>query len=313
MPDLVTVVVPTYNGATHLGATLDSLQAQDHPGIQVLVVDDGSTDDSARIAAAHPVVDRVIRQPNLGVAVARNRGLAEASGRWVGFVDQDDLWHRTRVSTLLQLAEDTGAGAVASTERAFSLEQDRSALAALADGREDWAAEWIGAGEEKALWDAPDTTGTREVTSITFDRVRQAPATLTTAVLYQRTLAISAGGCAPHARALDDYLLLYTVARIAGPIPRIDSGDLFYRVHPASTTTVSPLVGPYLSTTAALRLGGAGPRGVPESDYLDHLLFGVARSGLSTADQLALLLLSTTPRRRWRWLARWAARRAHLR
>jgi glycosyltransferase involved in cell wall biosynthesis len=310
---LVTVVVPTYNGARHLEPTLDSLGAQDHADLQVLVVDDGSTDGSAEIAEAHPAVTRVVRQANQGVAVARNRGLAEATGRWVGFVDQDDLWHRTRVSTLLALADDTGASAVATTERAFSLSDDREALRGLADGREDWAADWIAEGGERTLWDAPATAGTGAVESIDFDRVRRGPATLTTSVLYDRTLAISAGGCAPHARALDDYLLLHTVARLVGTIPRVDTEDLYYRVHPASTTTVSPLAGPYLSTLAALRLGRANPGDLVESEYVDHLLFELPRSSLRTADQLGLLLLSVPARRRARWLMRWAARRAHLR
>lgn len=313
MSELVTVVVPTYNGARHLRSTLDALEAQDHPDVQVLVVDDGSTDASADIAEAHPAVDRVLRQENRGVAVARNRGLAEAAGRWVGFVDQDDLWHRTRVSTLLALARDTGAEAVASTERAFSLTTDREALRQVSDGREDWAADWIEPGDERSLWDAPQPAGSGAVEEIGFEQVRRGPATLTTSVLYDRTLAISAGGCAPHARALDDYLLLHTVTRLVGAIPRIDTQDLLYRVHPSSTTTVSPLAGPYLSTLAALRLGRANPDTLVESPYLDHLLFALPRSELRTADQLALLLLSVPPRRRARWLLRWATRRAHLR
>lgn len=277
------------------------------------MVDDGSRDGSAEIAEAHPAVSRVVRQPNRGVAIARNRGLAEAAGQWVGFLDQDDLWHRTRVSTLLRLAEDTGSPAVTTTERAFSRTDDREALRRLGDGREHWASSWIEPDGERALWDAAELDGTGEVETIDAERVRRAPATLTTAVLYDRTLAISAGGCAPHARALDDYVLLHTVTRLIGSVPRIDSGDLFYRVHPASTTTVSPLAGPYLSTLAALRLGRAAPDSFVESEYVDHLLFNLARSPLTATDQLALLLLTVAPRRRARWLARWAARRAHLR
>ncbi len=313
MTDAVTVVVPTYDGAAHLGATLDSLGAQDHPDLEVLVVDDGSTDDSADIAEAHPAVDRVLRQSNQGVAVARNRGLAEARGRWVGFIDQDDLWHRTRTSTLLTLAKDTGSPVVASTERAFALHSDRDALTALADGREAWASSWIADGDERSLWDADNTEGTGEVEHLDLDRLRQGPVTVTTAVLYDRTLAISAGGCAPHPRALDDYVLLYNVARLVGSIPRIDTADLLYRVHSRSTTTVSPLVGPFLSTYAALRLGRSGPADKVESGYLDHLLFALPHSDLPAIDQLALLALTVPARKRARWVMRWAARRLHVR
>lgn len=313
MAQAVTVVVPTYDGAQHLGATLDSLAAQEHDDLEVLVVDDGSTDESAAIAQAHPAVDRVVRQHNQGVAVARNRGLAEARGRWVAFLDQDDLWHRSRTATLLALADETGSPVVASTERAFSLTSDREALTTLADGREAWASSWIDDGDERSLWDALGTDGTGEVEHLDLDRVRQGPATVTTALLVDRTLAISAGGCAPHPRALDDYVLLYHLARLAGPIPRVDSADLLYRVHSRSTTTVSPLAGPFLATHAALRLGRSGPADHAESGYLDHLLFALPHSDLPAVDQLALLALTVPPRRRARWVMRWAARRLHIR
>ncbi len=108
-------------------------------------------------------------------------------------------------------------------------------------------------------------------------------------------------------------MLNVNVARIAGPIPRIDSQELLYRVHPSSTSTVSPMVGPFLSTQAALRLGGVFPRDISGGPNVDHLLFGLARSDLKAPEQLALLILSTRPRTRARWLMRWLTRRLGLR
>lgn len=87
------VVVPAYNAARTVAATLDALLAQSLPPFEIVVVDDGSKDDTR--AALAPYADRVrlVFQPNGGVSAARNRGVAETSGDWVAFCDADDLWH----------------------------------------------------------------------------------------------------------------------------------------------------------------------------------------------------------------------------
>lgn len=73
------------------------------------------------------------------------------------------------------------------------------------------------------------------------------------------------------------------------------------------------MVGPLLSRYAALRLGRSGPAEHAEFEYLDHLLLALPRSDLPAIDQLALLALTAPPRRRARWVLRWAARRLHIR
>lgn len=87
---LVSVVVPVYNGERFLGEALESAMAQDYPRLDVVVVDDGSTDGSAAVARRFPV--RLLQQPNRGVAVARNAGIAATQGEYIAFLDQDDLW-----------------------------------------------------------------------------------------------------------------------------------------------------------------------------------------------------------------------------
>jgi glycosyltransferase involved in cell wall biosynthesis len=88
----ISVVIPCYNGAKYLRETLDSAVAQTLPPLEVIVVDDGSTDDSAAIAESYGPPVRVIRQSNQGESVARNRAISEAKGEWVAFLDADDLW-----------------------------------------------------------------------------------------------------------------------------------------------------------------------------------------------------------------------------
>ncbi|MBN1260013.1 MAG: glycosyltransferase family 2 protein [Anaerolineae bacterium] len=88
---LVSVILPVYNGARFLRQALESIRAQTYTPYEILVIDDGSIDASAGIARSFPGV-QYHRQPNQGVAHARNTGLALAQGVFIGFLDQDDLW-----------------------------------------------------------------------------------------------------------------------------------------------------------------------------------------------------------------------------
>jgi glycosyltransferase involved in cell wall biosynthesis len=89
-PPLATIVVPAYNAEATLLATLESALAQEYERVEVLVVDDGSTDGTAAITASLEGV-RCVRQENAGPSAARNRGIAEAEGEFVAFLDADDL------------------------------------------------------------------------------------------------------------------------------------------------------------------------------------------------------------------------------
>lgn len=107
---LVSVVIPCFNAALFLIDTLKSAVEQTHPPFEVLVIDDGSTDDSAEIARSYGPPVRVISQANQGESVARNRGIDEARGEWIAFLDADDHWQPDKLAK--QLAA-TGPGVVA--------------------------------------------------------------------------------------------------------------------------------------------------------------------------------------------------------
>lgn len=96
MTELVSVVIPVYNGETYLAAAVESVLRQTHPSVECVVVDDGSTDRSGEIAdglsAAEPGRVRVVHTENRGVAAARNCGIAAARADLVAFLDADDLW-----------------------------------------------------------------------------------------------------------------------------------------------------------------------------------------------------------------------------
>jgi glycosyltransferase involved in cell wall biosynthesis len=88
---LVSVVIPAYNCAKFLAETLDSVFAQTYRPIEVIVVDDGSTDHTVEIVRAYPDV-RYFYQENQGVSVARNVAIAAAQGEFIAFLDGDDIW-----------------------------------------------------------------------------------------------------------------------------------------------------------------------------------------------------------------------------
>jgi len=88
---LIGCVVPAYNGERYLGEALDSLLAQTHPSIDIVVVDDGSTDETAGIAAQFGPPVRLVRQANAGPAAAINRGFDEVHGEFISVLAADDL------------------------------------------------------------------------------------------------------------------------------------------------------------------------------------------------------------------------------
>lgn len=99
----VSVVIPCFNGDRYIRETLQSVIAQTVAVSEILVIDDGSTDRSAEVVTSvGSKLIRLIQQSNSGESVARNRGIDEARGEWIAFLDADDLWHPRKIE--LQLA-----------------------------------------------------------------------------------------------------------------------------------------------------------------------------------------------------------------
>jgi glycosyltransferase involved in cell wall biosynthesis len=90
---LVSVIIPVFNGEHYVADAIVSVLAQRHHALEVIVVDDGSTDASADVV--HRIADarcRLVQQPSSGAAAARNRGISESAGTLIAFLDADDVW-----------------------------------------------------------------------------------------------------------------------------------------------------------------------------------------------------------------------------
>lgn len=112
---LVSVIVPCWNSQDTLLETLESVAAQTYRNIEIVIVDDGSSDGSAAVAAdfcAQEPRARLVRQENRGLGGARNRGIAESFGTWIAPIDADDVWHPRKIekqmSTVRAAAEEPG-------------------------------------------------------------------------------------------------------------------------------------------------------------------------------------------------------------
>ena len=104
-------VIPTYNRAHLIGRALESVLRQSRQPAEIIVVDDGSTDDTAeRVASFGPVV-HYLHQENVGAAAARNRGVRAAQSEWIAFLDSDDIWRPSHLERMARAIEATDSAA----------------------------------------------------------------------------------------------------------------------------------------------------------------------------------------------------------
>lgn len=95
---LISCIVPVFNGERYLREALESIFHQSYHPLEVIIVDDGSTDGTAAVAAAYGEKVTYLRQDNAGPAAARNLGLSVSHGEFVAFLDADDLWHQEKLA-----------------------------------------------------------------------------------------------------------------------------------------------------------------------------------------------------------------------
>lgn len=99
---LVSVIIPNYNYASYVGEAINSVLAQDYANVEIIVVDDGSSDDSRAVIEGFGEKVTAIFQQNQGVAATRNNGVAVAKGEFIAFLDADDAWLPTKLSRQME-------------------------------------------------------------------------------------------------------------------------------------------------------------------------------------------------------------------
>lgn len=231
-PGLVSVVIPCYNQAAYLGSAIESALEQSYPSVEVLVVDDGSTDGPAAVAGRYPAV-RYLCQANAGPAAARNAGLRDCAGEYVVFLDADDV--------LLPDALWIGVGRL----------RECPACAFVAGRFRYVKADGSPSAEQPPPFVERDHY--RELLQKNFVAMHAT-------VLYRRAAVTEVGGFDPALRGCEDYDLMLRVARRA-PVHTYPEVVAEYRRHASNATHDAGLM---LRTAArVLRAARREVRGEP--------------------------------------------------
>lgn len=110
MNDLVSIIMPSYNTGKYIAASIESILNQTYNNWELIIVDDCSTDNSHEIIKEFAIKDNRIRylknEKNSGAAVSRNRALREAKGKWIAFLDSDDLWAKDKLEKQIKFMKD---------------------------------------------------------------------------------------------------------------------------------------------------------------------------------------------------------------
>ncbi len=222
----VSAIVPAYNVAAYLPRALDSALAQTLADLEVIVVDDGSTDETAAIAAAYAARDgrvRVLRNDgNQGVSASRNRALAAAQGEWVALLDADDAWLPERLERLLGAAEAVRADVVSDDTYRVS-----------PDGRMAWSSLhdlWYG----RLLVREP-----RWLTAVDLvqHRLGVLQPLARRAFLLERSIR-----CRTELTVYEDFLSYLEMLLAGARWLQVPEGYYLYYVRPGSLTTTSPML-----------------------------------------------------------------------
>lgn len=140
MKDLISVIVPVHNGEAYLEKCIESIVMQDHKALEILVVNDGSTDATAEICSRLCMQYenlRVIDLPDLGVSAARNRGLEQAKGDYITFVDADDRMRPGMLRRLLEMLQETESDMAGCQFAVWGTEEEWEQLAEAGNASSD--------------------------------------------------------------------------------------------------------------------------------------------------------------------------------
>ena len=247
MTAAVSVVMPAYNAGAYIGEALDSVLAQGVRDIEIIVVDDGSTDDTVATARSRGAAVRVLTQATQGSAVARNRALAEARAPLVAFLDADDVWLPGKLDAQLRvLARDPAIGGVYTAWHVWRPDAGGAYRRPVPDDADAIADDALDAAESGWL----------------YHHLLMTSVILTSSLVLRRAVIDDVGTFRTDLRRGQDYdywLRLSRVARIA----KLARPYVLYRMHDASVAALHPDRNYELEIVEAAlaRYGAAGPDG----------------------------------------------------
>jgi glycosyltransferase involved in cell wall biosynthesis len=205
---LVSVIVPCYNAGRYVAEAVTSALAQTYPAVEVIVIDDGSQDDSRERLAAFGDRIRVITQPNRGVSAARNRGIAESRGEFLAYLDADDVWHRSKIEYQVR-AIGAAPGAAFVHTRHYVIDNDGQPVPFSRPGQP-------------------------RVAGHCFEQLIRANGVLTSSVLHRRSAL--AGHRFPEQLAAAEDWDVWLALAAGGEVIFIDFPFTGYRLHGANTS-----------------------------------------------------------------------------
>lgn len=221
MSGLLSLIIPVYNGTKYLPGTLDSLENQNYEPIELILVDDGSTDDTLNIMRSFAEKSRhavkVISQAKAGVSVARNRGFSEADGKYVAFCDHDDLFDP---SCFLKLIEE--------------MERHDSEMAFCGHDFIDEEGKPIGRYDDKHSY--PKANPAKGI-DVLYDYLVGKVSIWGGAVLYRRDFLLANGiRYTPNCICAEDNEFLIKALATAESVACVKESLAFWRQHPGSTS-----------------------------------------------------------------------------
>jgi glycosyltransferase involved in cell wall biosynthesis len=217
---LVSILIPCYNGGAFLRATIESALAQSHPNCEVILVDDGSTDDSLSTARSFEPRVKVFAGPNRGASAARDQATGNARGEWLQYLDADDLLLPHAVASRLAALESAQADVACSDWRRLVLGPDGS---------------W----ENGKLENADYRAFSDEVDLAVFKGFWAPPA----AILYRKALVDRIGRWPANLPVIQDARFLFDAALLGGRFVHVPNEGAQYRQHSAQS----------LSSTSSVR------------------------------------------------------------
>ncbi len=220
----ISVVIPCFNAERYITATIRSAMAQDWPDMEIVVVDDGSSDRSVELVRQNFPQVRMIQQPNQGVAAARNTGIAHATADWIAFLDADDIWLPGKLhAQWAQLIDDKNTRMSYTAWRVWT-SNDPAPSGEYLDSLQHQA-------NDTARWTGP--------TGWVYPQLLIDCVVWTSTVLAHRSVFAEVGQFDPSLRIGEDYDLWLRASRVT-KILRVSAPFALYRIHAESITKSVP-------------------------------------------------------------------------